>query len=126
MNSKKSNICLFLYFIFSRLFLFQNIFKNNANNFYYFEIAANGQYVYGKCLNDKWIDIIPWTECSLINQGDNTNHLTVRREAQKIDFLINNQMVNSATFEKLPGDRFGFTVAKRQTVEFDNLIVRAN
>jgi len=96
----------------------------DAKNTYNFLIDDNGRYIYGKILNNKFISIIPWTQSSLINQANGTNRLAVRRKAQKLEFIINGQIVNSSAFEYLPGDRVGFMVECRQTVEFDNLIVR--
>ena len=96
----------------------------DAKNYYAFEISGNGNYHYIKSIQGALITIIDWKSSSYINKGNSENKLYLKKQADSIQFFINDTLVDHAGFEKFIGNKIGFRVSNRQTIEFDSIIVK--
>jgi len=92
------------------------------NNYYYFSISGNGQYVYGKQIKGSWKNIIGWVKSNQIN-NNSANKLTIKKSGNQIRFFINDNFVGQAQFEGFFGNRVGFQVGANMKVEIDNISV---
>lgn len=101
--------------------------RNTSNNFYYFGIGDNGYHVLLN-YNDKWIDIIEWTPTSAI-QPASPNRLTVIGKGPNFTFLINDQIVATATVDRISQGITGLAIQihspdRHAVIEFDNFELR--
>jgi len=96
----------------------------DAKNYYAFEISGNGNYHYIKSIHGGLIAIIDWKSSSYINKGNSENKLYLKKQGDTIEFFINDKLVDHAGFEKFIGNKIGFRISNRQTIEFDSIIVK--
>lgn len=105
------------------------IFREDANNnFYYFGID-NDSFHLSVSYNDEWIDVIDWTTSSAI-RSDGPNRLTVIAEGSHFIFLINDQYVADVTDDHIARGTVALaitlhTVDQQAVFEFDNFELRA-
>ncbi|MBN2016627.1 MAG: tetratricopeptide repeat protein [Candidatus Cloacimonetes bacterium] len=97
---------------------------SDLENLYTFNISDNGNYRYGKYVNDEWEILIGWTESDLLRSYNGTNTLTVEKNYDTYNFYINNEWVDSYPFEQLFGNGIGYVIYKAQTIMIDDLIIK--
>jgi hypothetical protein len=99
--------------------------KNGESTYYSFGISANGSYRHMRSERGGLTDIITWTYSDKINlRGENI--LTVKRNAEKIEFYINYYKVNDTNFSEFFGDKIGMTIHGKQSVDYDDFKLKYN
>jgi hypothetical protein len=93
----------------------------DGNNYYAFDIAANGYYRIAQCINNEWTDLTPWTQCDHIKTGNLFNTLLVRKHGNEYYFVINNKIIDMHELELLGGEEVGFSVYLKQKISIDKL-----
>jgi len=96
----------------------------NWDDYYTFNISANGYYKIGGKENGVFVTIKEWTETSLINKNKAKNKLKILRVGNKINFVINGSIVFTDTFRNFKGNNIGFCVSGKAESIFENLIVK--
>ena len=99
---------------------FYGILWGATEDFYFFGVTANGNYAYRKMVKGNWGEVISYSPSTAIRQGNAANILTVRKKGEKLEFLINGEVVNSAPAEKNFGF-IGFHLNHYMRVEIDYL-----
>ena len=94
------------------------------DNYSYFAISANGQYIIGARTEGINLPIKEWTKTDVINQNKQRNMLKLLRIDDKIYFSINGQIVCSDKFYGFRGNNIGFWMTGKKEVLFENLIVK--
>lgn len=92
-------------------------------NYYHFVITGEGLFGIARVQEGNYTYIIPWATPNSINRYNSTNTLTVEKKGDQLQFLINESIVGKIKFEPFFGNRVGFTVWNKQTINFDDLIV---
>jgi len=100
----------------------------DADNYYRFRISGDGWAKFDKRIGGVYTDIRPWSTTELINEGNETNHMTVIANGSTFTFYINGTELYSATDTSLTTGYIGFQVAMfvspgQTHVAFDNLIL---
>jgi hypothetical protein len=95
------------------------VFGREKGSYYFFGIAANGNYMYGKYNDWEFTPCIDWKEAPGINKWSG-NHLQVKKIADQLTFYINGKLVDSFQGEPFFGNFFGFKVSNKQNVTFRN------
>lgn len=93
----------------------------NTKNYYEFLISENGYYAYAKQENGDFVLIIPSKEDSSINKI--ANILAIKKKGNKLYFIINGVIVNTAKFEGFMGNIGGFVVENKQSLKIDYIKV---
>ena len=66
----------------------------DGDNFYAFEVSADGYYLLGKYVDDEWINLVDWTKSAAIKQGiGSTNYLKVVADGPEISCYVNDQFL---------------------------------
>ena len=93
--------------------------------FYFFLIAGNGEYSYGRMVNGVWFDIIVRTKSNRIAMFNAINKLIIKKSGNQVTFLINDNdnVLNEVEFERFPINRVGFCVEPDVQIEIDNISV---
>jgi hypothetical protein len=77
-------------------------YQPDDDNFYWFEISADGYYSVDLMQAGEWVGLVDWTESDAINQGlEATNHLVVVCNRDQFTFYVNDTyltVVSDATF----------------------------
>jgi len=97
---------------------------DDLDNLYAFNISDNGYYRYGKYVEDEWINLIGWTESDALRSYNATNTLTIKKTDDKYNFFINDEWVDSYTFETFFGNNIGYVIYKDQYIKIDDLVVK--
>lgn len=94
------------------------------DNYNSFELAADGHFSINSSQNGEFKKIVDWKKDEIINL-DAPNVLTVVKQKQRINFYINDKLVdnknNSEFYNHFFGRGVGVFVRKNQTVEVDYL-----
>ncbi len=100
----------------------------DSNNYYAFVIDNQGQYRFDVLTDNKWTNLIPWTDNSSI-LTDQVNRLAVEAHGDQFTFYVNDRQIDSATDDKLTQGMVGIATdmdANDQALfEFDNFEIRA-
>lgn len=97
--------------------------QGTVDNSYEFAISGNGMYYFGKVVNGKYEDIIPWKESSAIHQGNDVNYLKISADGNKYTFYINNQEIDSITDNAFSSGKVGFLTYSDVETAFDDFMV---
>jgi hypothetical protein len=96
------------------------------DNFYRFQVSANGSYVIGARLDGKWIDMLQWMPSEYIEKGYSTNHLKVICNGTQIEAYVNGHYLNTVVDDAFTDGYIGgfiYTPEPGAHVAFDNLKV---
>ena len=97
---------------------------NKAGDFFSFNITGSGYYRIAKSKNGTYSDIVAWKTSSDIKKENGPyNILKIEKVANTINFFINDVKVESLPFESFYGNRIGFVVYNKQTVEVNYLSI---
>lgn len=97
---------------------FYGILWGATKGFYFFGVTANGNYAYRRMVNGNWIEIISYRPALSIKKGNASNILAIRKKTNKLEFLINGEIVDSAPAEKYDGF-IGFHLNHYMKIEID-------
>lgn len=95
----------------------------NIDNYFSFNISNNGYYRIAKSYGEDWQALIDWTESTYLNNYGGTNKLTVKKADASLKFYINDNYVNTITFENFFGNNIGYVIWRNMKIEIDNLTV---
>ncbi len=98
------------------------------DDYYIFEINAQGEYEVFLRYQEEWYTLLPWTPAPVINIGS-SNNLTVLGRGPHFDLFINEQFVRTITDDRLPRGTVGVLVGLSEpedegSWEFDNFQLR--
>lgn len=98
----------------------------DRDNFYRFDISADGFFLFSKFIDGEWITLADWTESEFIHTGKGaTNILKVSAFGPDITLWVNGQKLTSVSDDSFSRGNFGFftgTFAEPYSwVSFDNL-----
>ena len=98
----------------------------DSENFYFFEISANGYYQFSAQEGGDWKTLIPWTASDAIATGEQENRIGVLAEGSKFEFSINDEPVVDSTDRRFPSGGLGLAIElfdeeDTGTFEWDNL-----
>ena len=97
----------------------------DIENYYSFFITSAGRCGVYKQQAGKVKYFIPLTQSSAIKKEEKAiNILTVKQEEKSWKFFINDQPVGSLPAQSFYGNRIGVLTAGKQSVEFDDLVVK--
>ena len=97
----------------------------DVDNHYEFLITLDGNFAVYRMQAGKGKYIISLTPADAIKKGDNVvNILTMRQEEKSWKLYANDQLIGSCPRQSLYGNRVGITIANKQAVDFDDLIVK--
>lgn len=101
----------------------------DENNYYFFNISADGRYALDARRDGRWISLIEWTKWPAIKLDGSANHLRVETERGTIRMYLDDRLLDEAvddTFNE-GGMAFGVNTFDDLTakVVFDNLVVRS-
>ncbi len=98
-------------------------------NFYIFEISGDGYYTFVKLVDNELLDIIPWQQSDMINQGNDHNLIRVEAAGSNFTFYINGELVDAAIDSDFKEGDIGLLAGTYEEaglqVAFDNLKVWA-
>jgi hypothetical protein len=97
-------------------------------NFYIFNVTADGFYNLGKYVDDEHEEIIDWSESSAINTGTASNTVRVVCDGSQLELYVNGETLISIQDESLSGGTFAlqagtFDEGDAITVAFDNVVI---
>ena len=99
----------------------------DKDNFYWFEVSADGRYRFMDRKEGSWFTIIDWTPSDAIRQGSQTNLLRATAKGDKFTFYINGKNVATAIDSSFVSGRVGVFVATTEEggvhASFDNFKV---
>ena len=95
------------------------IFGRNIGSYFSFNLSGNGYYCCGRDTETTYDKLIDWKECISIRKWSN-NHIQIKKINDTVIFYINNEFVDSITYEPLFGKNFGFKITNMQKVSFRN------
>jgi Caspase domain len=98
----------------------------NADNKYDFKIVGDGEYYYGKNIDNVWTAVIPHSSSTIINKSNSTNKIKIVKKDGFLNFYINDNWMNSAPYDSDFGNMMGFAVQGAQTIAYDNLKIFAS
>jgi hypothetical protein len=101
----------------------------DGDNFYFFEVSADGYFYLGERVDDEWVKIKDWTASPFIEQGESTNRLKVVCQSSRITAYVNELQVMTVTDSSFERGRVGMLVESPEAggthVRFDNFEVRS-
>lgn len=71
--------------------------QQDEDNFYEFDISADGRYTLIRFRDGQWQPIVDWTETQMIQQGRSLNRLRVDAVGSTIRVYVNGQLLASVT-----------------------------
>lgn len=87
-------------------------------------ISGDGSFLAYKSTNGIKTGLSSWTKSTAINKGNGSfNIISIKKEGNKIYYLINYQLVHTEDFTSLIGFRMGFLVYNAQKIAIDYLKV---
>jgi len=95
----------------------------DAGNHFTFQISGDGHYIYGKCVDGKFISIFDWRKSGYINKNASSNKLSVKKKGDRIEFYINDHLVDDIKTEELSGTKAGFRIDNKQSIRIEKLTV---
>jgi S1-C subfamily serine protease len=93
-------------------------------NFNYFGISANGQYLIQTMEEGIYIPVEDWTQTNAVNRNAQRNLLKILRRNDKLFFSINGQLVHSSDFYDFKSNNVGFLVYGKKEVLFEYLLIK--
>jgi hypothetical protein len=105
------------------------VFRANTEGtlYYVFTVTNDGRYNVSKYQNDKYTDLIPYTNSPLVNTGDDSsNTFKVVTRGSRFDFYLNDEFLNTVTDTTISGGVAGlfFYNAEAETeVGFDQFTI---
>ncbi len=93
-------------------------------NFYGFTVTNNGTYSVFLYKDDKYTDLIPYTQSNAVKTGTAVNRFRVIANGSQLEFYLNDQRVNTVTDATLKKGSFGFYLSNKEPnaqVAFDNV-----
>ncbi len=106
------------------------VLRRTSNSFYYFSVAASGDYYSFSALDDgTWTTLIDWTRTDTLYTSE-PNRLTAIGEGSHFYFFINNELVAEYEDSRMPSGEMGLgielnTQGDNGVFEFDNFVVRS-
>ncbi len=98
--------------------------KNDAGDFYSFNITGTGYYRISKSKNGTFSDIVAWKTSSEIKKDNGPyNILKIEKFGNTINFYINDAKVESLPFESFYGNQIGFVVYNKQAIEINYISI---
>lgn len=86
------------------------IFRAQGEDFYAFEISADGYILFSVRADDFWDDIIDWEASDAIHPAGQTNKIRVDVRGTSFMLYVNDQLVGQATDATLTSGSVGFIV----------------
>ena len=97
----------------------------DVDNHYEYVITQDGMFSVFRVQMGKGTRLFDLIPSSAIKKGDNVpNILMMRQEGKTWKFYVNDQLAGSCPSQSLYGDDVGLTIANKQAVDFDDLIVK--
>ncbi len=78
------------------------------DDYFYFQISANGFYRVGGMIDGINIENVKWTESKFINKGVARNRIKITKIKDKVLFTINKQVVEVLDYLRIAGNNVGF------------------
>lgn len=102
--------------------------KNEAGDFYMFQIDSDGFFTVHLYLNGEWETLADYVEMPAIN-SDSLNQIVIQAAGPTLTFFINGQEAIAVEDDTLDGGAIGLSLEIYQagdmaTVDFDNLVIR--
>jgi uncharacterized protein (DUF2141 family) len=101
----------------------------DKDNYYRFRITGDGYYDFSKQEDEKWSDIIPWTQSNAINIGRATNLIRAECNGDKFTFYVNGIKLGDCTDNSYASGCIGLVAGTFEDsgvqIGFDNLKVWA-
>lgn len=95
------------------------------NNYFYFYIAANGNYKIGAFSGGQHLEFAKWTPSIYINQSAERNLLRVNKAKDKVYYSINGETIGSEDFSSFKGDKIGLNILNgKKELFFEQLVAR--
>jgi hypothetical protein len=96
----------------------------DEDNFYNFALTGNGRLAVTKKQNGSFYNYLdPPLFSPHVHQGDASNTLSVRKEGNQIEFLVNGHSVYSAVFDPFFGPSVGFITYNGVQISIEDLVV---
>ncbi len=92
--------------------------QNNGRLMYCFQISSQGEYRYGKYVNNEWVNIVKPQKSSVIKRGSGVNRLQLKKKGRILYFVINGKVVDHIPVSESVVGRAGFVLTGKQSVEF--------
>ncbi|MBN2459984.1 MAG: hypothetical protein JXB60_00130 [Candidatus Cloacimonetes bacterium] len=93
----------------------------DLENYYSFNVSANGYYRFAKEVDGNWYDIIAWTENWFDILGD--DEIEIKRIEDRYEFYVNGYCLDTSSYEPLMGNRIGYVIYRNQLLHIDDLVV---
>lgn len=98
------------------------LFGGSGQNQFRYHITSTGYYQIKRLVNNKYQDIVKWTQSSYLNKGNqSSNTLKIKKEGQHLKFYINDKYVNEIDFEPFYGNEIGYFLQSNQEIAVDFL-----
>lgn len=95
----------------------------NNKNYYYFLIAANGNYIYGKTVDGVSKILTDWTPTNDVKPAGETNQLEVRKSGNSLSLIINGNIQKSVPFDGAFGNYVGFKIDNNVGIEISSILL---
>jgi len=95
---------------------------NDLENYYSFELAANGYYRISMIKDNTWVDLVTWTPAGFVHENG-FNRLKVSRVEDELFFQVNKHQVATLPFRDFFGNKTGYVIRLDQLISIDHLIV---
>jgi outer membrane protein OmpA-like peptidoglycan-associated protein len=93
--------------------------------YFAFNITSNGKYRVYSNKRGKISKLVDWRQSDAINRMSKSNVLAVRKTGNQINFLVNDQLMDTAPFTMFLGSMIGFDLTGEVSVAVDHLLVKA-
>ena len=96
------------------------------DNFYRFQVSANGSYVIGARLNGQWVDMPRWMMSEYVEKGYSTNHLKAVCRGTQIEVYVNGHHLTTVEDDSFADGYIGGIISTGKPaahVAFDKLKV---
>jgi tetratricopeptide (TPR) repeat protein len=97
-------------------------FKDSQNNFH-FGVSGDGSYEYGADVGGVWTRRIDWKKSESINKGMATNTLEALRIGPRLEFYVNDTLVDSAPSESLYDGTVGISLGTGIEAKVEHFLV---
>ena len=94
------------------------------DNYYYFFLGNQGDFRVGAKTKGLFIEFIPWTKSSYINEYYSKNSIRINSINNKYYFSINGHVVGSENLYELKGNKIGLYTSGITKVIFENLTIK--
>lgn len=96
----------------------------DEKNFFVLSITGDGNVAVARSKEGSFLDYIDnKRRHDFVNRPNSTNELLVRKEGGRIRLFVNGHQVHEMAFEPFFGDRAGFVLYNRMSLEFDDFVV---